>query len=233
MNMYPPKNENEYKSHPRRQRWMLLILVPSGVLIYGSHSVLLNLSKVNGSVPFNSASCVVMIEILKLIISLLLLWKECTIDGNVFEMLPFRHALLFSVPALLYCLNNNFVVHIQLYMDPASFQVLSNLKTVSTALLYRLIIRRRLSSKQWLAIVLLMLAGVANSYGGLHSQEDTTNMKIQISGRGLALMTLYCTISGLAGVYTEYILKKHHQRHHTRLTIVENPIKRVIFVVTN
>ncbi|XP_071964082.1 probable UDP-sugar transporter protein SLC35A4 [Antedon mediterranea] len=206
--MHPPKRDDvEHKT-----KWMLFLLVPTGVLIYGSHSVLLNLSKVGGIVPFNSTSCVVMIETFKLIISLLVFWKGFTRDGGKANNMPsFQQSLLFSVPALLYCLNNNFVVHIQLYMDPASFQVLSNLKTVSTALLYWLIIRRRMTSQQWLAVFLLLLAGVANSYGGLHSKEDTSNMQIQVDSRGLALMSIYCCISGLAGVYTEYILKKHQE----------------------
>ena len=34
-----------------------------------------------------------------------------------------KTVLAFSVPAFLYCVNNNLVVHIQLYLDPASFQV--------------------------------------------------------------------------------------------------------------
>ena len=34
-----------------------------------------------------------------------------------------KQFMMFSVPAVLYTVNNNLVVHIQGYVDPASFQV--------------------------------------------------------------------------------------------------------------
>ena len=37
--------------------------------------------------------------------------------------ITFMKSLPFAVPAVLYAVNNNIVVHIQLFMDPASFQV--------------------------------------------------------------------------------------------------------------
>ena len=52
-----------------------------------------------------------------------------------------------------------------------------------------------------------MLAGVANSYGGFHS-ESTSPGSLHISFNGLLMLFCYCFISGLAGVVTEYILKK-------------------------
>ena len=40
-----------------------------------------------------------------------------------FEMPSFMFMLPFSVPAILYCINNNFAVHMQLHMDPVTYQV--------------------------------------------------------------------------------------------------------------
>lgn len=48
------------------------------------------------------------------------------------------------------------------YVDPATYQILGNLKIVSTGLLLRLALRRYLSRLQWLALLLLM-AGAATS----------------------------------------------------------------------
>ncbi|KAI8501307.1 hypothetical protein Bbelb_205780 [Branchiostoma belcheri] len=121
----------------------------------------------------------------------------------------------FSVPALLYCINNNIVVHIQLYIDPASFQVLSNLKIAATAVLYRMVMRRRLSWIQWLALALLTLAGVSNSYGGLMNSgsvdDYSSSSKVHVTMWGLVLVLTYCAISGASGVYTEFILKRQPQ----------------------
>ena len=43
-----------------------------------------------------------------------------------FEMPSFMFMLPFSVPAILYCINNNFAVHMQLHMDPVTYQVRIN-----------------------------------------------------------------------------------------------------------
>ena len=49
------------------------------------------------------------------------------------------------------------------------------------------------------------------SYGGFHAKGGKTAGEIHISMKGLMMILLYCFISGLSGVYTEYILKQHYQ----------------------
>ena len=46
------------------------------------------------------------------------------------------------------------------------------------------------------------------SYGGFHSKIQNEPQQIYITLQGLLMMSSYCFISGLAAVYTEYILKK-------------------------
>ncbi|KAJ8369414.1 hypothetical protein SKAU_G00094420 [Synaphobranchus kaupii] len=86
------------------------------VLIYGSHAPLIALTRVNGQVPFSPSSCVVMIELAKLLVSLatlLLTGGLSTLHG------PLSLALVapYAVPAVLYALNNNLVVLMQASMD--------------------------------------------------------------------------------------------------------------------
>ncbi|KAK3710034.1 hypothetical protein QZH41_012427, partial [Actinostola sp. cb2023] len=116
------------------------LVVYSRVLIYGSHSILINLCKVDGKIPFNSAAVVLLIELAKLLFSLFFFIPE-VMSGKV-QNPSIQTTLAFSVPAVLYCINNNIVVHIQLFLDPASFQVMSNLKITTTAILYWLFIKR-------------------------------------------------------------------------------------------
>ena len=52
--------------------------------------------------------------------------------------------LPFTVPAILYTVTNNLGIMVQMEMDPATYQVLGNFKILSTAILFRLIIRRLL-----------------------------------------------------------------------------------------
>lgn len=183
------------------------------VLIYGSHAPLIALTKVDGEVPFNPSSCVVMIELAKLLISLVTL-----ILSGSFHVLrtPPPPVLVapYAVPAVLYALNNNLVVHMQAYMDPSSYQVLSNLKIASTALLYSSCLGKRLKFRQWFALGLLMTAGACHSYSSLDLEDsegkgdESEQSRLRITAWGLFLVLIYCCVSGLAAVYTEMVLKR-------------------------
>ncbi|XP_064618555.1 probable UDP-sugar transporter protein SLC35A4 isoform X2 [Lineus longissimus] len=181
-----------------------------GVAIYGSYTIFVHLCEVDGKMPFSSASMVLLTEITKLVISICMFIPEIREKG--FQMPPLSFAVPFAVPALLYCINNNLCVHMQLQMDPASYQVLCNLKILSTAFLYRLIIKRRITPIQWTALAMLAVAGACNSYGGFHAKATGTSASIiHITHLGLVMISCYCFISGLSGVYTEYVLKRHYQ----------------------
>jgi len=194
-------------------------MMVAGVLIYGSHAILINLCKDDkGKIPFSSASVVLLSEVIKFLFSVFLLIPEMCRGAVHFP--PIKTIVFFSIPAFLYCISNNTAVHVQVYLDPASFQVLCNFKTGITAILYWLIIRRNISEKQWVALGLITLAGCFNSYGGLQTMQDIiqvrnnstgTRRQIYVTASGLLLMIFYCTMSGLAGISTEYILKRQYK----------------------
>ncbi|NXX45525.1 S35A4 protein, partial [Tricholaema leucomelas] len=184
--------------------WALLLLL--SVAIYGSHAPLLALCKVDGAIPFSSTAVVVLVELSKLAASLLLLLARERRPPAV--TVSWRHAAAFALSALLYAANNNLVVHMQLFMDPSTFQVLSNMKILSTALLYSLLLRQRLGGRRWLGLLLLLAAGLGYSWGGLRAPGGgAPGTQLHITLLGLLLLSLYCLISGLAAVYTEAILK--------------------------
>ncbi|XP_026862994.2 probable UDP-sugar transporter protein SLC35A4 [Electrophorus electricus] len=200
---------------PHRRRllqtalWAVLLVLL--VLIYGSHAPLIALTKAGGHVPFSPSSCVVLIEFIKLLLSL------CTVlaTGNVralWASVSWMAAAPYAMPALFYAFNNNLVVVMQAYMDPSSFQVLSNLKIASTALLYTSCLGRRLRPTQWLALGFLMGAGVCHSYSSLdpEDQDGEGEREVHITTWGLLMVLAYCIVSGLAAVYTERVLKTQH-----------------------
>ncbi|XP_055782589.1 probable UDP-sugar transporter protein SLC35A4 [Salvelinus fontinalis] len=193
----------------KRVQWGVLLGLM--VLIYGSHAPLIALTKVDGRVPFSSSSCVLLIELTKLLVSLATLLLTGDLSA---PHAPLSLALVapYAVPATLYAFNNNLVVLMQIYMDPSSFQVLSNLKIASTALLYSFCLGKRLRSAQWLALGILMGAGVCHSYYSLDLEypgqtDDQASSRLHITAWGLVLVLVYCFISGLAAVYTEQVLK--------------------------
>ncbi|XP_040904850.1 probable UDP-sugar transporter protein SLC35A4 [Toxotes jaculatrix] len=198
-----------------RRQWVKRIqwggLLGLMILIYGSHAPLITLTKVDGRIPFDPSSCVVMIELAKLLISLATL----LLTGGASALHAPPPLLLvapYAVPAILYALNNNLVVLMQAYMDPSSYQVLSNLKIASTAVLYSVCLGKRLRPAQWLALGFLMAAGVCHSYstldlGYLERAEAEEGPRLHITAWGLFLVLVYCCVSGLAAVYTERVLK--------------------------
>ncbi|CAO2593754.1 Probable UDP-sugar transporter protein SLC35A4 [Lemmus lemmus] len=175
--------------------------------MYGAHAPFLALCHVDGRVPFRPSSAVLLTELTKLLLcafSLLMGWQTWP-RGTA----PWRQAAPFALSALLYGANNNLVIYLQRYMDPSTYQVLSNLKIGSTALLYCLCLGRRLSARQGLALLLLMAAGACYASAGFQEPAARPHaMPLHITPLGLVLLLLYCLISGLSSVYTELIMKR-------------------------
>ncbi|XP_063048975.1 probable UDP-sugar transporter protein SLC35A4 [Engraulis encrasicolus] len=202
-----------------RAGWAALLCLL--VLIYGSHAPLIALSQSDGRVPFSPSSCVLLIELAKLLVSgatLLLSERVSGVRGlsegvsggrGLSEGVSgVRWALVlpYAAPAMLYALNNNLVVTMQEHMDPSTFQLLSNLKIASTAAFYSCCLDKRLRPPQWLALGMLTLAGAAHTYSTLAAQSSSSPV-LHISWWGLLLLLLYCSASGLAAVTTERVLK--------------------------
>jgi probable UDP-sugar transporter A4 len=104
-------------------------------------------------------------------------------------------------------------------MDPASYQILSNLKIFTTAILYRLIIKQKLTKRQWIALTFLFLGSFVYSLGTLkdssfisktNTDSSLVMREMYIRPLGIPMIVVYCTISGLAGVYNEWILKRNY-----------------------
>jgi probable UDP-sugar transporter A4 len=246
----------------KKAGWSILLLIQ--VISYGSYSVLVHLCEKDGKITFNSVSLNLLIEFFKLSFSIsayalkLALFDKKNDEtkssykyGLLDESLrarqikfSLRNSLNFSIPAILYFINNNLAVYIQLFMDSTSYQMLSNLKIFTTAILYYLIIGKKLSHLKLFSLIVLFLSGVLYSLGNLNtmhtleiknhkeyqaimmdrnyrlekkevliqSLEFFENFKISkdqiyITEFGFLLILVYCVLSGLSGVYNEYLFK--------------------------
>jgi hypothetical protein len=125
---------------------------------------------------------------------------------------------------------------------------LSNFKIITTAILYRLIIKQKLTRQQWFALSLLSFGGLSYSLGivillhiysrgnrilwrVLLAKECMFNVvllgilknstqiisasvmsEMYIHPIGIPMVVTYCMLSGLANVYTEWILKKNYSQ---------------------
>nr|AKN21638.1 slc35a-2 [Schmidtea mediterranea] len=188
--------------------WKFLLFI--GVIIYSSYTIFVHLCEIDGKIPFKSSSMVLMTEITKFVMSAIMFIPEYKKHG--LQLPPFLLIIPFAVPGFLYCLNNNLAVYIQLEMDPATYQVLGNFKILTTAILFRLIIKKPITKIQWIALGFLLLAGITNSYGGFINKLVVKDLgHIYITIAGLIMISIYCTVSGLSGVYTEYVLKNQKE----------------------
>ncbi len=78
-------------------------------------------------------------------------------------------SMLFLVPSVIYWLHNNVQFVTLRYVDPATYQIMGNLKIVTTGLLLWLCLRRQLSPLQWMALALLMIGATVSQVSPLLS----------------------------------------------------------------
>ena len=117
-----------------------------------------------------------------------------------------KAVLPYAVPGLIYMVNNNLEIFVLKYMDPATFRLLGNMKILTTAVLYRLVMGTAISMQQWVALVMLLLA----SMGGVNtsSVEGASDAEMHTTFWGVVLMIIYCCNSAAAGIGNEWILKR-------------------------
>ncbi|CDP14485.1 unnamed protein product [Coffea canephora] len=93
------------------------------------------------------------------------------------------------------------------YVDAPGYQILKNFNIISTGVLYRIILKKKLSETQWAAFVLLC-AGCTTAQ--LNPSSDHV---LQTPFQGWLMAIVMALLSGFAGVYTESIIKKRPSRN--------------------
>ncbi len=173
------------------------ILFAFQILAYGSYTILVRLSQNNDKFHYSPTFMNLTIEFLKLFISLI----SCSICAKTnIKKFSLSKSLKLSIPALLYFINNNLAVYIQLYMDSTSYQMLTNFKIFTTAILYYLIMRRKLSKLKWFSLILLFTAGclyvlsngqiTESELDILNKNVGSLNSKVFITKTGMNLINI-------------------------------------------
>lgn len=114
-----------------------------------------------------------------------------------------RELLRASVPAALYLLQNNLQYVAVQHLDAATYTVTYQLKILSTALLSVALLNRRLELRKWAALLLLVLGVALVQLAEARPAGDRRRSEFV----GLVAVLAATALSGLAGVYTEKILK--------------------------
>ncbi|XP_024387181.1 CMP-sialic acid transporter 5 isoform X2 [Physcomitrium patens] len=199
----------------KQSRWRALnvLLVMGDCTLIGLQPILVYISKVDGKFLFSPVSVNFLTELMKVVFAIgMILWQarrqrpgERSLLSPSVILTAARKNYLLAVPACLYAINNYLKFIMQLYFNPATVKMLSNLKVLVIALLLKAIMKRRFSIMQWEALTLLLIGISVNQ---LHTtQEGTTALAVPIASVAYFYTLVFVTVPSLASVYNEYALK--------------------------
>ena len=184
--------------------------------------LLMRYSKTHGERYLDSTAVFVM-EVMKFVLCLCVIYYQYNFSitavydelyvhvyGNPIDMMKL------CVPSFLYVVQNNLLYLALTNLDAATYQILYQLKILTTATFSATLLGRRFSSTKWIALVILtvgvaivQISGSSDHHhnntaaaGGGGTEEDDKNRAVGL----VAVIFAACT-SGFAGVYFERILK--------------------------
>ncbi|XP_052209521.1 CMP-sialic acid transporter 1 isoform X1 [Diospyros lotus] len=177
-------------------------------ILTSSQGILTTLSQNNGGYKYDYATVPFLAEVFKLAVSSLLLWRESRQSSLTRMTTEWKTVRLFLIPSIIYLIHNNVQFATLTYVDTSTYQIMGNLKIVTTGILFRLFLRRKLSNLQWMAIILLAVGTTTSQVKGCGESSCQSLFSAPIQGYMLGILS--ACLSALAGVYTEFLMKKNN-----------------------
>ncbi|KAL3329502.1 hypothetical protein AABB24_036536 [Solanum stoloniferum] len=199
-----------------KQRALNVLLVVGDCMLVGLQPVLVFMSKVDGKFKFSPVSVNFLTEATKVVFAIIMLLIQARhqkvgekplLSISTFVQAA-RNNVLLAVPALLYAVNNYLKFIMQLYFNPATVKMLSNLKVLVIAVLLKFIMKRRFSVIQWEALALLLIGISINQLRSL--PEDTTSLALPVTTIAYIYTLIFVTVPSMASVFNEYALKSQY-----------------------
>uniref|UniRef100_A0A5B6ZFA3 Putative CMP-sialic acid transporter 2-like n=1 Tax=Davidia involucrata TaxID=16924 RepID=A0A5B6ZFA3_DAVIN len=200
-----------------KTRALNVLLVVGDCILVGLQPILVYMSKVDGKFEFSPISVNFLTEVAKLVFAVIMLLFQARhqkvgekplLSVSTFVQAA-RNNVLLAVPALLYAINNYLKFIMQLYFNPATVKMLSNLKVLVIAVLLKIIMRRHFSIIQWEALALLLIGISVNQLRSL--PEGTTALGLTVETGAYVYTLIFVTVPSLASVYNEYALKSQFE----------------------
>ncbi|THU55674.1 hypothetical protein C4D60_Mb11t09060 [Musa balbisiana] len=208
------KHRNQVSS---KYRALNFLLVVGDCILVGLQPILVYMSKVDGKFKFSPISVNFLTEVAKVLFAIIMLLfqarRQKVGEKPLLSISTFvqaaRNNVLLAVPALLYAINNYLKFIMQLYFNPATVKMLSNLKVLVIAVLLKIIMRRRFSIIQWEALALLLIGISINQLRSL--PEGSTALGLPITMIAYVYTLVFVTVPSMASVYNEYALKSQFE----------------------
>ncbi|CAM0945338.1 unnamed protein product [Alopecurus aequalis] len=184
------KHHNKITSKFRALKFLLVV---GDCMLVGLQPILVFMSKVDGKFQFSPISVNFLTEVAKVIFALVMLIiqsrKQKVGEKPLLARSTFiqaaRNNVLLAVPALLYAINNYLKFIMQLYFNPSTVKMLSNLK--------------------WEALALLLIGISINQLRT--APAGSTAFGLPITAIAYIYTVIFVTVPSLASVYNEYAMK--------------------------
>lgn len=162
----------------------------------------------DGSFSFNKTTMVLLVEFVKLLfcccVFLIQYLTSAAAQRSALTDLTFRQSLHYLVPAVLYAASNTLVYYGMSYINPALFHVLGNIRIITAGVLYRLMMGKKQTDVQWVALLILTF-GAAIVTPDMEEVDSGSNANPMW---GLFFIILMCICSTSSSIYTEKYFKK-------------------------
>jgi len=165
----------------------------------------------DGKLPYNPATANLITECIKLIVSTIVWWiYDRTSEYNGLAGVNLATVSLFAIPGMIYAIQNCLIFYALVYLEAPTFQVFASVKIVTTALLFRLILQRVLTTVQWVALFQLFASMIITKLGALvssSSQNEASNLTI-----GASILFCNSWLSAFSGITNEWLVKHQDSR---------------------
>lgn len=162
---------------------------------------------------FVASTAVIMAEVIKLVTCLVMVridegsFQKWRLSLHRVVVLQPLDTLKVAVPSMVYNIQNNLLYVGATHLDAATCQVTYQLKILTTALFSLVLLNKKISPVQWVALVVLFVGVALVQLAQLGGPTATVAGRVQRPLVGFLAILAACGLSGFAGVYFEKILK--------------------------
>lgn len=160
----------------------------------------------DGAYPYNTFVIPCTVEAVKLVVSLVMLVCERAAEDGSSHVLrcTLRSVSAYMIPALCYFVSNNCAFYIIQNLGATTFQIMNNLKVLSTCVFMRIFLKRELLWLQWKALIMLVIGAMVTQ---LRTNEEVALGEGQRWYFGYSLVIVNVIAAGAGGAFSEKLLK--------------------------